>query len=166
MSKYIIFAEANSEADKIAETEADKNYFEKMFSGCIVKTVADDSADFAAVKTGAKIAKIDASETLSFVDNVEKFRTSTTMTDVDSGEEITFTDDEANVKAALQSHIDRHKEAVKAYLDNNTDANWQTYYDKLDALNVSSITLPIDKPFQQWFQEQDGVPNLSILSLK
>ena len=167
MAYYFIFAKlSNCSLEKIADNDAEKSKLEKFFSEG--KSVECNATDFNNVKTFLKKCSLDSNGNVVLEDSGESFIFSKDITDELTNENITITYSESDLQKRFQSIIDAQIEQVSNYIaanSSNADTDWKTYLDKLKSINVSSLTFPIDKPFQSWFLEQEGVPNKSILQL-
>jgi len=83
---------------------------------------------------------------------------------------ITFIDVEVNFqdKIDLNKYILMLKQSIKDFLDNNPNhpiyEQWNSYYNQLNNLNLDSITYPLNKSLQQYFNDL-GQPSLNPLQL-
>jgi len=83
---------------------------------------------------------------------------------------ITFIDVEVNFqdKIDLNKYILMLKQSIKDFLDNNPNhpiyEQWNNYYNQLNNLNLDSITYPLNKSLQQYFNDL-GQPSLNPLQL-
>jgi hypothetical protein len=71
-------------------------------------------------------------------------------------------------KEELQSFVKDFKDQIKLFTDNNTNhqllSRWNNYYNQLNTLNLDSITYPLNKSLEQYFNDL-GQPSLNILQL-
>ena len=165
MAKYFIFAnQKNCKAEKIAESDLEKNYFLKFFPEG--KSVECTDTDFNNVKTTLKNCFLDENGNVIFKDNIEKFVLSQTIKDELTGEDIIINTSIANLQKIFKSHIDSQINSISNYLINYpNDSVWNNYLNKLKSINIYNINFPIEKPFQTWFLEQEGVPSKGFLQL-
>jgi hypothetical protein len=128
---------------KIAENEYDLNNLNINTSD--YKIIEDSQENFNAVKFNTKYPS-------KYNGNVITFIT----------EEIFFN------KEDLQSYINNYKIKIKQYTDNNPNSpllsRWNNYYNQLNNLNLDSITYPLNKSLEQYFNDI-GQPSYNILQL-
>jgi hypothetical protein len=71
-------------------------------------------------------------------------------------------------KNELQNNINNLKQVIKQFTDNNPNHplfdRWNNYYNQLNNLNLDSITYPLNKSLEQYFNDL-GQPSFSILQL-
>lgn len=71
-------------------------------------------------------------------------------------------------KEDLQNFVKNFKDQIKLFTDNNTNHQlfnlWNNYYNQLNTLNLDSITYPLNKSLEQYFNDL-GQPSLNILQL-
>ena len=71
-------------------------------------------------------------------------------------------------KKILESTINQYKNIIKNFLDNNPNHQlfnrWNDYYNQLNSLNLDSITYPLNKSLEQYFNDL-GQPSYNILQL-
>lgn len=71
-------------------------------------------------------------------------------------------------KEDLQKYIDGFKNQIKQFTDNNSNhqlfSRWNNYYNQLSSLNLDSITYPLNKSLEQYFNDL-GQPSLNILQI-
>lgn len=83
---------------------------------------------------------------------------------------ITFIDQTVlyNSKKDLQNYINNYKNSIKDFLDNNPNhplfSRWNSYYDQLDNVNLDSITYPLNKSLEEYFNDL-GQPSYNILQI-
>ena len=120
---------------KIAKDDTDKN--EQNLSPDIYSSINISDSDFKKIQTSRALVTIDG-------DNV-------TINDVAS---TTFEDSNA-----LTSDINLRKYLLKQFLDissNSSKAIYsvaQTYYNTLDAFDISTITFPLNKTWEEYCEE-------------
>jgi hypothetical protein len=72
------------------------------------------------------------------------------------------------IKNNLKNYINRLKIQIKQFLDNNPNHplfnRWNNYYNQLNNLNLDSITYPLNKSLEQYFNDL-GQPSYNILQL-
>jgi hypothetical protein len=87
-----------------------------------------------------------------------------------SGQTITYSDVNpiSFNKNNLKNYIDSFKEVIQQFLKNNTNHplynRWNNYYNQLNSLNLDSITYPLNKSLEQYFNDL-GQPSYNILQL-
>jgi len=129
---------------RIAENQSDLNNLNINPSD--YKIIEDSQTNFNFVKFGNKL--------------IDKY----------NNNEIIYTD--TNIifekKDNLQFYINELKKTIKLFLDNNINHSsfevWNTYYNQLNSLNLDSITYPINKSLEQYFNDL-GQPSYNILQL-
>ena len=137
---YFIFNNKTDQTEisvyRIAENESDLNNFNIIKSEYYIKE--DSQENFNAVKYGQKRTPIYNINTNS----------------------ITFEDIGNNIftrKEELQLYVEDLKTRIKDYLDNNkTHISfniWNNYYNQLNNLNLDSITYPLEKTLEQYFND-------------
>ena len=71
-------------------------------------------------------------------------------------------------KLSLEIQIKNKVEIIKQFLDNNSNHplfnQWNNYLNQLNNLNLDSITYPLNKSLEQYFNDL-GQPSFSILQL-
>jgi hypothetical protein len=71
-------------------------------------------------------------------------------------------------KQNLENTINSHKKSINLFLKNNPSHllfnRWNDYYNQLSSLNLESITYPLNKSLEQYFNDL-GQPSYSILQL-
>jgi hypothetical protein len=145
---YFIFTKNLDNSDgsiyRIAENQSDLNNLNIIQSD--YKIIEDSQENFNAVKFGLK--------------SIVKY----------NGETIIFNDEISVIKnkSNLTSCIKFFKENIKNYLENNKNhalyKRWNDYYNQLNNLNVDSITHPLNKSLEQYFNDL-GQPSFHILQL-
>jgi len=87
-----------------------------------------------------------------------------------SNNEITYIDTNTIFKNKnnLQFYVNNLKNTIKLFLENNTNHSsfnvWNTYYNQLNSLDLDSITYPLNKSLEQYFNDLEQ-PSYSILQL-
>ena len=87
-----------------------------------------------------------------------------------SNNEITYIDTNAIFKNKnnLQFYVNNLKNTIKLFLENNTNHSsfnvWNTYYNQLNSLDLDSITYPLNKSLEQYFNDLEQ-PSYNILQL-
>jgi hypothetical protein len=68
----------------------------------------------------------------------------------------------------MEDEIKEKKKLIKQYLENNPKHllfnRWNSYYNQLNNVNVDSITYPLNKTLQEYFNDL-GQPSYNILQL-
>jgi hypothetical protein len=129
---------------KIAENQSDLDNLN--IDKSIYKIIEDTQINFENVKYSLK--------------NVIKY----------SGQTITYSDVNpiSFNKNDLKNYINSFKEAIQQFLKNNTNHpfynRWNNYYNQLNSLNLDSITYPLNKSLEQYFNDL-GQPSYNILQL-
>ena len=129
---------------RIAENQFDLNNLNINPSD--YKIIEDSETNFNFVKFGNKI--------------IDKY----------NNNEITYID--TNIifekKDNLQFYVNELKKTIKLFLDNNINHSsfnvWNAYYNQLNSLNLDSITYPLNKSLEQYFNDL-GQPSYSILQI-
>lgn len=71
-------------------------------------------------------------------------------------------------KNSLQKYIENFKKQIKEFTNNNPNhlllSRWNNYYNQLNTLNLDSITYPLDKSLEQYFNDL-GQPSYNILQI-
>ena len=165
MAYYFIFSGLkNCQVEKITENDSEKNYFLKFFPQG--KFVECSNIDFINVQKALKNSFLDESGNIVLKDNREKFLFSYSFIDDRTQETVTINTTLIDLQKNFKSIIDNQILAVSNYLVSYpNDVDWSAYLSKLKSIDINSINFPIEKSFQSWFLEQEGVPNKSILQL-
>ena len=128
---------------RIAENENDLNNLNISQSN--YKIIEDSQSNFNLVKYGNKSAS--------------KYNNTITYSDLN----ISFAK-----KEELQNFVKDFKDQIKLFIDNNTNHQllnrWNNYYNQLNTLNLDSITYPLSKSLEQYFNDL-GQPSFNILQL-
>jgi hypothetical protein len=129
---------------KIAENESDLNNLNITQSD--YKIIEDSQSNFNSVKFGNKFIDKYNNNTITYVDEIISFRN----------------------KNDLQNYINNIKQSVKQFTDNNPNhplfSRWNDYYTQLSNLNLDSITYPLNKSLEQYFNDL-GQPSYNILQI-
>jgi hypothetical protein len=129
---------------KIAENESDLNNLNIIQSD--YKIIEDSQSNFNSVKFGNKFIDKYNNNTITYVDEIISFRN----------------------KNDLQNYINNIKQSVKQFTDNNPNhplfSRWNDYYTQLSNLNLDSITYPLNKSLEQYFNDL-GQLSLNILQI-
>jgi len=71
-------------------------------------------------------------------------------------------------KEDLQKSIDQFKNQIRNFTENNPNhqlfSRWSNYYTQLNNLNLDSITYPLNKSLEQYFNDL-GQPSYNILQI-
>ena len=128
---------------RIAENENDLNNLNISQSN--YKIIEDSQSNFNLVKYGNKSAS--------------RYNNTITYSDLN----ISFAK-----KEELQNFVKNFKDQIKLFTDNNTNhqllSRWNNYYNQLNTLNLDSITYPLNKSLEQYFNDL-GQPSLNILQI-
>ena len=87
-----------------------------------------------------------------------------------SGDTITYQDKIFFIKnkVNMEDEIKDNKKLIKQFLENNPNHllfnRWNSYYNQLNNVNVDSITYPLNKTLQEYFNDL-GQPSYNILQL-
>jgi hypothetical protein len=87
-----------------------------------------------------------------------------------SGDTITYEDNNFLIKnkANIEIEINNDKQLIRQFLENNPNHllfnRWNSYYNQLNNVNVDSITYPLNKTLQEYFNDL-GQPSFHILQL-
>jgi hypothetical protein len=144
---YFIFSKNLDGVDgtlyKIAENEYDLNNLNINTSD--YKIIEDSKENFDAVKFNTKYLS-------KYNGNVVTFTTYNNFFN----------------KEDLQSYINNYKIKIKQFTDNNPNSpllsRWSNYYNQLNNLNLDSITYPLEKSLEQYFNDLEQ-PSYNVLQL-
>ena len=129
---------------KIAENISDLNNLNIMQSD--YKIIEDSAENFNAVKLQTKIIEKYNAETIFYQNNNLSF----------------------SKKIILETIINYEKDTISNFLKNNPNHplfnRWNDYLNQLNNLNLDSITYPLNKSLEQYFNDL-GQPSLNILQL-
>ena len=145
---YFIFSKNLDNIDgtiyRIAENQDDLNNLNITQS--IYKVIEDSQINFNLIKFGNKFPK-------KYNNNV-----------------ITYTDETVSyaAKENLNFYVEGFKNEIKNFTNNNPNHplfnRWNDYYNQLSTLNLDSITYPLNKSLEQYFNDL-GQPSYNILQL-
>jgi len=129
---------------KIAENQSDVNNLN--INQPDYKIIEDSQENFNLVKLGTKFPD-------KYNNNIITYVNST----------ISFTN-----KEQLQNYVNNLKKQIKQFIDNNPNhslfSRWNSYYNQLNNLNLDSITYPLNKSLEQYFNDL-GQPSLNTLQI-
>lgn len=145
---------------KIAENEFDLNNLN--INKETYKIIEDSQSNFDLVKYGNKFPS-------KYIDNAIFYNTIETnfiddVVTTKNGEKIVT----KTAKEYLKIYIENYKNQIKQFLNNNKNHSlydrWNNYYNQLNSLNLDSITYPLNKSLEQYFNDL-GQPSLNPLQL-
>jgi hypothetical protein len=161
---YFIFTKNSENIEgtiyKIGENESDLNNLN--INKEHYKIIEDLQSNFDLVKYGNRYP-------LKYINNTVVYNTT----------EINFADhvitnkngEQIIIKLAkefLREYIENYKIKIKQFLDNNKNHplfnRWNNYYNQINNLNLDSITYPLNKSLEQYFNDL-GQPSYNILQL-
>jgi hypothetical protein len=129
---------------KIAENQSDLDNLN--ISQPCYKIIEDSQASFNLVKFGNKFPNKYNNNIISYIDVSSSFLK----------------------KEQLNNYINNFKNSIKQFTDNNPNHpllnTWNNYYSQLNNLNLDSITYPLNKSLEQYFNDL-GQPSFNILQL-
>jgi hypothetical protein len=129
---------------RIAENESDLNNLNILKSD--YKIIQDSQDNFNLVKFGNKFAEKYNNNSITYIDQTNFFQN----------------------KNELQNYVDIFKKQILQFTENNPNHllfnRWNSYYNQLNNLNLDSITYPLNKSLEQYFNDL-GQPLFSILQL-
>ena len=129
---------------KIAENQSDLNNLN--ITQADYKIIEDSQFNFNLIKFGNKNPIKYNSNTITYIDQTISFIT----------------------KESLSIYVNQYKNLIKQFTDNNPNHplfnTWNNYYSQLNNLNLDSITYPLNKSLEQYFNDL-GQPSLNILQL-
>ena len=145
---YFIFSKNldNTEGTiyRVAENQSDLNNLN--IHKLDYKIIEDSQSNFNLVKYGNKLPIKYNNNLITYIDQTFYFKN----------------------KNELQNYINSFKEQIKKFTENNLNHPlfdlWNTYYNQLNNLNLDSITYPLNKSLEQYFNDL-GQPSFSILQL-
>jgi len=149
---YFIFAkncdDLNGTLYRIAENENDLNNLNIEKSS--YKIIEDSQSNFDAIKYGTK-------SIIKYNNNIITYENISNV----------FLDP-IREKAHLNICISNFKICIKQFLDNNSNHplfdRWNNYNNQLSSLNLDSITYPLNKSLEKYFNDL-GQPSYNILQL-
>jgi len=145
---YFIFLKNLDNIDgtlyRIAENQADLNNLNITQS--TYKIIEDSQSNFNSVKFGEKIIQKYNNDIITYIDQTTSF----------------------NDKNELQGYVDGFKKQIKEFANNNPNHplfnRWNDYYNQLNSLNLNTITYPLNKSLEQYFNDL-GQSSYSILQI-
>jgi hypothetical protein len=147
MSYFIFLKDSNNIKGtlyKIAENESDLNNLNIDKNN--YKIIEDSQFNFDLIKFGNKFPIKYNNNVITFVDLENSFIN----------------------KEKLKTYVDNFKKQIKQFTDNNPNHplfnTWNNYYSQLNNLNLDSITYPLNKSLEQYFNDL-GQPSFNILQL-
>lgn len=129
---------------KIAENQSD--FSNLNITPLVYKIIEDSEFNFNLVKLGSKIADKYNNNTITYIDITISF----------------------NSKNELQNYVNNFKKTIKQFTDNNPNHplfnRWNEYYNQLNFLNLDTVTYPLNKSLEQYFNDL-GQPSFHILQI-
>jgi hypothetical protein len=129
---------------RIAENESDLNNLNIIKSD--YKIIQDSQDNFNLVKFGNKFVEKHNNNNITYIDQTNFFQN----------------------KNELQNYVDSFKKQIKQFTENNPNHllfnRWNSYYNQLNSLNLDSITYPLNKSLEQYFNDL-GQPSFHILQI-
>jgi hypothetical protein len=129
---------------KIAENQSDLNNLN--ISQSTYKIIEESQSNFDSVKFGNKCVIKYSNNTITFADKTDSF---------------------AN-KEQLKVYIDNLKNLIKKFTEYNQShplySLWNNYFNQLNNLNLNTITYPLNKSLEQYFNDLEQ-PSYNILQL-
>lgn len=145
---YFIFLKNSDNLEgtiyKIAENQNDLNSLNIVLTD--YKIIEDSQSNFNSVRLNNKSILKYSNNSITFADNV-----------------VTFSN-----KEILKQYIYNFNSILKNFLDVNPNHplfnRWNNYYNQLNTLNLDSITYPLNKSLEQYFNDL-GKPFYNILQI-
>jgi len=145
---YFIFLKNLDNVDatiyKIAENQSDLNNLN--INQLDYKIIEDSQSNFNLVKFGNKFASKYNNDVIIYNDQTTSFIN----------------------KKTLQDYVNGFKNQIKQFTDNNPNhplfSRWNNYYNQLNSLNLDSITYPLNKSLEQYFNDA-GQTSLNPLQI-
>jgi hypothetical protein len=136
---YFVFGKnldnINNTIYRIAENESDLNNLNIMQSD--YKIIEDSQSNFNLVKFMNKFPEKYVSNTITYIDQIPT---------------IAFPS-----KKELQEYVNNIKENIKQFTNNNPNHSlfdrWNNYYSQLNTLNLDTISYPLNKSLEQYFND-------------
>jgi hypothetical protein len=127
-------------------------------------TIIEDSQfNFDLVKYGNKQILKYNNNIITYADSQIVFEDQITINSK-TGEQIVI----YTAKQFLKDYIEKVKNQIKQFLNNNNNhvlfSKWNNYYNQLDSLNLDTITYPLNKSLEQYFNDL-GQPSLNPLQI-
>jgi hypothetical protein len=164
MANYFIFSQTTDcYLEKIAKNENEKDYFLKFFPRG--RAVECNDSEFSDVKLGLKICILNTEGNIEIKNNPETYLFTETVD--------TFVVEKSleDLQKQFKDNINIQIQAILNSINYNLDytetdkTDWNTYLSKLKSIDINSVNFPLEKSFQTWFLEQEGVPSKNILEL-
>jgi hypothetical protein len=145
---YFIFLKNFDNVDgtiyRVAENQSDLNNLN--ISQPDYKIIEDSQENFNLVKLGIKFPNKYNNNTITYTDQTFLFYN----------------------KIELQNDVDNIKKQIKQFTDNNPNhpllSRWSNYYTQLNNLNLDTISYPLNKSLEQYFDDL-GQISYNILQL-
>jgi hypothetical protein len=145
---YFIFSKNASNIDatlyRIAENQSDLNNLN--INKLDYHIIEDFQFNFNLIKLGNKVVYKYNNNTITYLDQTFLFKN----------------------KNYLQNYVDNFKQQIKQFTDNNPNhplfSLWNNYYNQLNNLNLDSITYPLNKSLEQYFDDL-GQPSFHVLQI-
>lgn len=145
---YFIFSKNFNNVEgsiyRIAENQSDFNNLN--IDASFYKVIESSQENFNALKYGLKYVSKYVDDSIYFLDQSVVFKN----------------------KEELLDYVDNVKKQIKQFTDNNLNHSlynrWNNYYNQLNNLNLDSITYPLNKSLEQYFNDL-GQPSFNILQL-
>lgn len=129
---------------RICENQSDLNNLNIIQSD--YKIIEDSQLNFNLVKYGNKIALKYNNNLIDYIDQTYSYKN----------------------KQEIKKYITNFNESLKQFIDNNPNHplidRWKNYYNQLNNLDLDSITYPLNKSLEQYFNDL-GQPSFNILQL-
>jgi hypothetical protein len=129
---------------RIAENQSDLNNLN--INQADYKILQESISNFNDVKLGNKFTNKYNNDIITFTDQIYSFIN----------------------KNELQNYVNNFKQLIKIFTDNNLNHPlfnlWSNYYNQLNNLNLDSITYPLNKSLEQYFNDL-GQTSLNPLQL-
>jgi hypothetical protein len=145
---YFIFSKNFNNVEgiiyRIAENQSDFNNLN--IDASFYKVIESSQENFESVKYGLKYVSKYIDDSIYFLDQSVVFKN----------------------KEELFDYVDNVKKQIKQFTDNNLNHSlynrWNDYYNQLNNLNLDSITYPLNKSLEQYFDDL-GQTSYNILQL-
>ncbi len=144
---YFIFVNVNNVEGtlyRMAETQNDLNNLNIIKDD--YKIIEDTQENFNAVKLGIKEAIKFNNNTINYINKTNKY----------------------SDKQSLKEYVENIKNLINWFKESNSNHPsfeiWSNYYNQLNNLNLNSISYPLDKSLEQYFDDL-GQPSYNILQM-
>jgi hypothetical protein len=144
---YFIFVNVNNVEGtlyRMVETQNDLNNLNIIKDD--YKIIEDTQENFNAVKFGIKEAIKFNNNTINYINKTTKY----------------------SDKQSLKEYVENIKNLINFFKENNSNHPsfeiWSNYYNQLNNLNLDSISYPLDKSLEQYFNDL-GQPSYNILQM-